>query len=336
MSRELVVMGLNVWGMSNAPDKKQRIQKIADYLASEKYDLFLLTELWSHDDHRLVRERVGQNGYYMTGYSDLGSTKLSRGIICPLYSSGLAIVSKHPFDNVEFKGFHKTGKWINMLKDGEILANKGVGKVTITLWEDFTVDVFVTHTVASWAPRGDSNDDIRENQLKQVMNQVDNSLANLVIIGGDFNTDSRKNDKAWQSLIQGENGLVDCYTEFTGNIEDTEEKRATFHNPDNSYTQTYYIGQRKMLPEMLDYILYRFQHWTQEELDGDFQVITGPQQEIRYSGGKERWKITKSFDIIKKKFKLGQNEFLEEISLSDHEIIRATLQLETENIGDDR
>ena len=51
MPSELVVMELNA---GERTDKKPCIQKIAEYLTREEYDLFLLTEMWNYGDLMLI------------------------------------------------------------------------------------------------------------------------------------------------------------------------------------------------------------------------------------------------------------------------------------------
>ena len=98
--------------------------------------------------------------------------------------SGLAIVSKHNFTEVEFNTFTYHGDALKALVDGESLARKGVGRVRITPAENLTVDIFVTHTAADPDPsHGYDNSYYRVRQVAELMESyVTKSDADIVSI----------------------------------------------------------------------------------------------------------------------------------------------------------
>ena len=119
--------------------------------------------------------------------------------------SGLAIVSKYPFLKVEFQKFNELGCRAGVTPgfpywpDGEIIAGKGFGMVRISPDNETNIDVFVTHTAANHdctikkcppmvACPDFTNHYYRKSQVKQLMNLVTKSNADIKIVGGDLNT----------------------------------------------------------------------------------------------------------------------------------------------------
>ena len=89
--------------------------------------------------------------------------------------------------------------------DGEYIAAKGVGMVRISPDNETNIDVFVTHTAANHDPYNKcdwyewpcifyaecpdyDNSYYRKSQVKQLMNLVTKSNADIKIVGGDLNT----------------------------------------------------------------------------------------------------------------------------------------------------
>ena len=130
----------------------------------------------------------------MTGFRQL-SLNSCDGIFSPWSCSGLAVVSRHNFTEIEFNSFGYHGYASKALIDGEILASKGVGRVRIipaaTIMpaaSNITVDVFVTHTVADPDPsHGYDNFEYRVLQIDDLLKSyISKSNADLIILGKNF------------------------------------------------------------------------------------------------------------------------------------------------------
>ena len=184
-------MSLNTWGMPSALGseyKQQRMKAIAAEVNKAAYDIYLLEELWMENDYWTVRAGVPK-GYNMTEFRGLALPTCD-GRVLPTACSGLAIISKFPFHEVEFNSYTEHGNFWKATIDGEWFARKGVGRVRIHPRDDVTMDVFVTHTCADPDPRlhNYTNEWYRDAQVKELMETyVKRSTADVVLLGGDFN-----------------------------------------------------------------------------------------------------------------------------------------------------
>ena len=187
----LKVMSLNTWGMPatfGSEYKTERMKGIAAEVSKAAYDIYLLEELWMEGDYYTVRGSLPK-GYYMTEFRGLALSTCD-GRLAPTACSGLAVISKFPFIEVEFNSYTQHGDWTKATIDGEWFARKGVGRVRIHPKEGVTMDVFVTHTCADPDPRlhNYTNEWYRDQQVKELMESyVTKSKADIVILGGDFN-----------------------------------------------------------------------------------------------------------------------------------------------------
>ena len=64
------------------------------------------------------------------------------GIFSPVECSGLAIISKYPFKEVQFNAFSDRGDETKALIDAEVVAAKGAGRVRIEPIKNLTMDIF--------------------------------------------------------------------------------------------------------------------------------------------------------------------------------------------------
>jgi len=294
----LKLMALNTWGMPatfGAKDKTLRMQAIGELIQKQEYDIYLLEELWMRPDHALVKSLIPSN-YHMTEVMDLNNPHQwtnCDGEIGPDGCSGLAIVSKHKFTQIEFFPYtdHGDAFW----NDGEYLARKGVGRVRVEPHPNVTVDVFVTHTCAE-----DYNYWYRQRQIKELVKFVNKSDADFVLLGGDFNVDPKvnANETSYQDV---KNIMTNSIEEFFHKIEDwLTPKKASYANPLNTYSHIY-------KPVLYDYIFHRAK--------GKNIIITN------------LFKIP----FLKTWISLGQNGTdklsEKEVSLSDHEAVTAELWL---------
>ena len=96
--------------------------------------------------------------------------------------SGLAIITKYPFVEPKFT------KW-KCSKCPDTLSDKGFGQVKIKLPYRYgcslVTEVFVAHLLASHSDKTtDIEKNIRNIQTRQLMDQVNKSTADAVIVGG--------------------------------------------------------------------------------------------------------------------------------------------------------
>lgn len=294
----LKVMALNTWGMPatfGAKDKTLRMEAIGRLIQQREYDVYLLEELWMRPDHAAIR-RLLPPGYSITAVDQLNNPHQwtsCDGSIGPDGCSGLAVVSRHNFTQVEFFPYtdHGDAFW----DDGEYLARKGVGRVRIEPHPNVTVDVFVTHTCAS-----DYNHYYRQRQVKELVKFVDKSDADFIILGGDFNVDPKvnANETTYEDIKKI---MTNSIEDFFKKIEDwLTAKRASYANPQNTYSHMF-------KPVLYDYIFHRAK--------GSNVIVTN------------FFKIPFLKTIKSLAGNGSEAKTHEEVSLSDHEAVTADLLL---------
>jgi len=239
----LSVLSLMVWGSPGSfgtEDKELRMQAVGNLTQSSEWDLLLLSDLWMRPDHNTVRSLLPE-GHDMTSVDDLALSSCD-GAIAPEFCSGLAVVSKYPFQEVEFTSFDVSG---DLLWDYEYFLRRGVGRVRIEPEPDVTVDVFVTSLASN-----DYNYWYRERQAKQLMELVSQSTAQYIIVGGDFNVDPRDGEETYKTV---EKMLTDSIEEFYkgDKTKYLDPSLSTLGNPQNTYTSK---GEH---PVLYDYIWYK-------------------------------------------------------------------------------
>ena len=245
------VMSYNTWGMPHAfgsVDKEERMQRIAEVLARGEYDIVLLEELWVRADHNTIKDAVNDT-YHMTEYDDFNDVDGSAILVpAPGGCSGLAILSKWEFKQKNFTKFTQQGNFGNIFKDGEYLAGKGIGRVTVHPKDGLEVDVFVTHTISE-----DDNYQIREHQADELLDQITNSKADFVILGGDFNA-SPLMDNVDKTYHKVKEVMTDAFQEIMANFNAwLKDEFATYANPRNTYTG----GKDNLKPVIYDYIFHK-------------------------------------------------------------------------------
>ena len=216
--------------------------RIGELLSWGEYDIILLEELWTQADHDTIKRSVS-GSYHMTEYGDFNSLYLPSPAGC----SGLAIISRWPFISANFTKFSKQGDLGHLFNDGEYLAGKGVGRAQVTPRPGMVVEVMVTHTISE-----DGNYQIREQQADEIVEHVQNSRADFVILGGDFNASPLMDmDKTYEKVKAV---MTDVFQEIMVNLKAwLNEEFATFANPRNTYKEVN-PGQK---PVIYDYIFHK-------------------------------------------------------------------------------
>ena len=147
------------------------------------FDIMALQELWMEADHTEIADAVPE-GYHITGFRQLAN-KLCDGRVLITTCSGLTIVSRYEFKEVEFQMYTYRGT----IWDGEAFAGKGVGRVRIAPRPELEIDVFTTHTIANSGTSMANNTWYRVKQVEELMEKyVSASTAQGVVLAGDFNT----------------------------------------------------------------------------------------------------------------------------------------------------
>jgi len=271
----LRVMSLNTWGMPaslGSYDKEMRMAAIGQYINQSEHDIYLLEELWMRPDYATIKASLPAD-WYMTEYSEMTNGGCD-GAVAPDGCSGLAVVSRYPFIEKSFTVYTDHGNSLHFW-DGESLARKGVGRVRIEPSPGHIVDVFLTHTAAS-----DYNYYYRQKQVKQLVEIIQQSEADFVILGGDFNADPEVNSQE-TTLKDINDVMVSAVEEFFKKVQNwLIPKEATYGNPKNSYSST-------EKPVHYDYIFHKANGdnkiWTNLFDVPIFKTSKDPEHEISFS-----------------------------------------------------
>lgn len=249
----LKVVALNTWGMPTllgSEYKTERMKGIGDQVAKGDYDVMLLEELWMEGDHWSIAERLPAEAV-MTGFRQLALSTCD-GRVAPWGCSGLAVISKYNFTEVEFNSYTYHGDGKKAFIDGEVLAKKGVGRVRIEPSTNLTIDIFVTHTAADPDPsHGYNNSYYRVRQVRELMNSyVTKSDADIVILGGDFNAEPVHEEGSPYQMVKEH--MTNCIQEIFYKLDEwLNAKFATYGNDKNTFTG----GKYK--PVTYDYIFHK-------------------------------------------------------------------------------
>ncbi|KAJ1525886.1 hypothetical protein ONE63_009077 [Megalurothrips usitatus] len=242
----LCVLTLNCWGIPwVSKDRESRMKAIAEELASGKYDIICLQEVWSTHDFELIRDGVKSvlpySHYFHSGVA----------------GSGVCILSRFPIHDVLFHQWPVNG-YVHKLHHGDWFGGKGVGLCQI-YYNDLLINVYTAHLHAEYDRESD------EYVAHRVLQAFDTAQfihmtsggADLVILGGDLNTEP--DDLAYQVL------LLNAYLHDAYHQPSTVNKNTTFGTfgtAINSYTSP---KARRKTPngQRIDYVLYKGGHRAQ-------------------------------------------------------------------------
>lgn len=141
-------------------------------IAHSDYDVVLLQEVWYRADHDVIRTALPHSTYF--GIFNSGCS----GYLLPLGCSGLTILSKHPFESVEFTPFMLRGSFWSF--DGEIFVQKGLGRARILFGpERISIDLFTTHLVSYTSDPNRDNGYVRYLQAMETVRYIERSTAEV-------------------------------------------------------------------------------------------------------------------------------------------------------------
>jgi len=289
---KLNVLGLNVWGMPakvGSEDKELRMEAIGKFIQKKEYDMYLLSELWMRPDHKTIKKLLPED-YHMSEYGDYALSTCD-GRALPTFCSGLAIVSRFPFIEKEFHEYTYHGDKLKL--DGEYWARKGAARARVEPSPGYLVDFFVTHTCAVGPSY--TNAYYREKQIAELVGWVGQSTADVVILGGDFNTDPKDNETSYHNLKRA---MTSSMEEFFLDIKEwLVPSKATYGNPRNTYSYMY-------SPVLYDYIWHKA---------NEHHLVWTSLFDIPFL---KTWKNPSN-----------NNSANETVSFSDHEAVTSTLYL---------
>lgn len=172
----LSILSLNCWGLPFTTDKKVRIESIAKEIASGRFDLIGIQELWMQSDWELIYSLSQKNGLEYGYYYYAGAL-----------GSGIGIISRYPIVEIDFLKFSVSGKPQNIYQ-GDYYGGKGVALARLDT-PFGSVDFYTTHFIAKYSDQ----DEYRSHRIAQSIEALQfiksTSKSEYVILSGDINSE---------------------------------------------------------------------------------------------------------------------------------------------------
>ncbi|CAG0921633.1 unnamed protein product [Notodromas monacha] len=228
-------------------DRVPRMKAIAEHLGQGHYDIVILQEVWAEEDFCRLRDGCRKELPYAHYFYS--------GVI----GSGMCLISRKPFECSMFHQWPLNG-YFHKLMHGDWFGGKGVGLCQLK-WNDFVINVYGTHLHAEYsfhAPEYEAHRVVQAFESAEMI-RLTSMGADLVIFGGDFNTEP---DELVYKMMKGAVPLVDPFKVLNPDPsvrkfqKDEKEMEPTCYVVSNSYTPVM-AKEHKPKGIRLDYILYR-------------------------------------------------------------------------------
>ncbi|XP_031574787.1 putative neutral sphingomyelinase [Actinia tenebrosa] len=175
---KIKVLTLNCWGIPYvSSDVKKRFTYIAKELASGKYDIVSLQEVWSQTDYEYVAKKVTEVLPYAVYFHS--------GVI----GSGVCVFSKYPITDT-FNYRYSLSGYMYMIHHGDWFGGKSASYCLID-HPMHPIYLFTTHLHAEYNRQNDSylgHRTVQAFQLSEFINYL-TKPSDCVIVCGDMNTE---------------------------------------------------------------------------------------------------------------------------------------------------
>ncbi|CAJ0574432.1 unnamed protein product, partial [Mesorhabditis spiculigera] len=280
---QLRVATFNCWALPQpwpigSSDRKHRLQRLADELLKDEYDIVGLQELWSEYDYLDLAERT-QTVFPYSHYFHSGFT-----------GSGVAVISKHPIVSTLMYRYSLNG-FAHHIHRGDWFGGKVVGMVELEIGE-LRVNFYTTHLHAEYDRENDLYLPHRLAQSFELSQFVRHTSrgADFVLLCGDLNMEP---DDLGIRLLMSNTKLIDAWRMFNeghtlagqpGNERTSLVRRSgmTCDRPDNCYTSAF---MKETCPDgkRIDYMFFKSgrMHGHLEDCGVCFNKI--PEDELNFS-----------------------------------------------------
>ncbi|XP_003378055.1 sphingomyelin phosphodiesterase 2 [Trichinella spiralis] len=205
---QLRVLTLNCWGIPlpfpfGSADRKVRIKEIAKELATGKYDIVSLQEIWSENDFNMIHDAVRlvmpYSFYFHNGYAGSGVCVFSKGIILE------TLMHRYSLNG-----------YVHHIHRGDWFGGKMVGLCRIQ-FSGININVYATHIHAEYNHDEDVYLAHRVVQAFELGQFMRNTMQNceMAILMGDLNL--RPTDLGYD-LIRHSASLKDAWLERSDDV----------------------------------------------------------------------------------------------------------------------
>ncbi|XP_032573621.1 putative neutral sphingomyelinase [Drosophila sechellia] len=194
---ELNILTLNIWGIPYvSSDRRPRIDAICKELASGKYDIVSLQEVWAQQDSELLQkgtEAVLPHSHYFHS-----------GVM----GAGLLVLSKYPILGTLFHAWSVNG-YFHRIQHADWFGGKGVGLCRI-LVDGQMVHLYNAHLHAEY---DNANDEYKTHRVIQAFDtaqfiEATRGNSALQILAGDLN--AQPQDISYKVLLYTSKMLDSC------------------------------------------------------------------------------------------------------------------------------
>lgn len=194
----ITIATLNTWGIPFVRDRHRRMQALALEIASGKYDIVGLQEIWDMEDLERMQRGAELGGFAYTHHFKSGHV-----------GSGLVVLSRYPIVELDFHRYRLRGT-AETVYYGDYIAGKGIGLARIQT-PDGLLNFYITHLIAQY--EADDRDQYVAHRAAQMfeaarfINHRTAATAPAVMVG-DFNV---RPDQLGYRIITTLAGMRDVY-----------------------------------------------------------------------------------------------------------------------------
>ncbi len=182
---QLKVISYNIWDLPLwfVKKRKERIEKVAHYLASSGADVICIQEAWTTENRAVLFTIMGAAGY---------AWAVAREVSVLVGNSGLITFSKLPIKEKKFTPFSRLSSAFV-----ELFSAKGVLE-TVVETPTGPLSVFNTHL---HSPAWFLSQRIRLRQMKKMLGAL-TVVNGPAVLAGDFNEDRMWEQKSFTSILE--------------------------------------------------------------------------------------------------------------------------------------
>ncbi|KJH46374.1 endonuclease/exonuclease/phosphatase family protein [Dictyocaulus viviparus] len=282
---ELRVLTLNVWCLPHpwpigSKHRKHRLEKLAEAILRENYDIVGLQEVWSFKDYMDMTERLSESfrfhHYFHSGFT----------------GSGVCVFSRHPIVSTLTHRYSLNG-FAHHIHRGDWFGGKVVGLVQVEVGE-VRVNFYATHLHAEYDRKNDLYLPHRTAQSFELSQFIRHTScgADIVVVTGDLNMEP---DDLGLRLILSQTRLLDAWriahpislstegskiASLSNNVRGVENG-GTCDRPDNCYSSE--KSKLKDESKRIDYIFFKSGRMSISLEFCDVAMNKIPNENINYS-----------------------------------------------------
>ena len=211
------LLGITI--LENPPYIEERLKELPKQLKKIDADIIALQEVWAEKHKKYLIDSLKDTYPFYAYFSEKSFNK---------HQNGEIFFSKFPIDESCYNEFNNTSI------DEKHFVSQGILSIKFTTKQFGEISCFDTHTTAGGAlkhPEARKTDDIRDLQIRQMLELSKNSNG-ITVLMGDLNAGPGVSEQNYRSILQA--GYDDTYLVGNSNTEDCVKCTWDPRNPLNS------------------------------------------------------------------------------------------------------